>query len=365
MKRILHVIPTLDRSGAEKQMSMLVRGLPKDEFDVHVCVLTRTGPLETELREAGIPLTIIGKKWRADPLAYFRLRRFIRDLQPHLIHTWLFAANSYGRAAGMACGVKCLVAGERCVDPWKGWLEFAVDRRLARRTSRIVANSPGVKDFYVEHGLPGDLFTVIHNGIRPAEPSPISRAQLLAELGLPDSALLIGVVGRLWPQKRIKDAIWATDLLQVIRRDFQMLIIGDGPHRQRLEIFRNQCHVADWVHFLGHRSDVPRLMPHFDVFVSTSAYEGQSNSIMEAMAAGVAVVGTDIPGTRDLIVNGETGFLVPLGDRGGIARQINILLNDAPLRQRLGEAGRQRMLSQFSVENMIQRHVELYRELLG
>ncbi len=365
MKRILHIIPTLDRSGAEKQMSMLVRGLPKDEFDVHVCVLTRSGPLEDELRAAGIPLTIIGKQWRADPLAYFRLRRFIRDLQPDLIHTWLFAANSYGRAAGIACGVKCLVAGERCVDPWKGWLEFAVDRRLARRTTRIVANSPGVKDFYVEHGLPAGLFTVIHNGILPPQPSPVSRQQLLAELGLPERCFLIGLVGRLWPQKRIKDAIWAADLLQVIRRDFHLLVIGEGPHRRRLEIFRQQCHVTEWVHFLGHRSDVPRLLPHFDVFLSTSAYEGQSNSIMEAMAAGVPVVGTDIPGTRDLIADGQTGLLVPLGDRGAFARQTNVLLNDAALRQRLGEAGRQRMIGEFSVQQMIQRHVELYRELLG
>ena len=365
MKRILHVIPTLDRSGAEKQMSMLVRGLPKDEFDLHVCVLTRTGPLETELREAGVPLTFINKRWRADPMAYFRLRRAVERLKPDLIHTWLFAANSYGRAAGIARGVKCLVAGERCVDPWKGWLELSIDRRLARRTKRIVANSPGVQEFYVGQGLPAEKFVVIPNGIRPATPSPVTRDELLAELGITESCFLIGLVGRLWAQKRIKDAIWAADLLKVIRKDFHLLVIGEGPHRPRLEIFRDQCRMADRVHFLGHRSDVPRLLPHFDVFWSASAYEGQSNSIMEAMAAGVPVVGTDIPGTRDLVVHGQTGFLVPLGDRAAIARQTNTLFNDAALRQRFGQSGRERMLSEFTVEQMIQRYAELYRELLG
>ena len=365
MKRILQIIPTLDRSGAEKQMTMLALGLPRDEFEVHVCVLTRTGPLEGELRQSGVPLTLIGKRWRADPMAYFRLRRLIRRLQPDLIHTWLFAANSYGRAAGIACGVKCLVAGERCVDPWKGWLELSIDRRLARHTTRIVANSPGVKDFYVEHGLPADKFVVIPNGIQPAAPSPISREQLLAELGLPEKCFLIGLVGRLWPQKRIKDAIWAADLLKVIRQDFHFLVIGDGPDRQRLEMFRDQCRIRDRAHFLGHRSDVPRILPHFDVFWSSSAYEGQSNSIMEAMAAGVPIVATDIPGTRDLVVHGQTGFLFPLGDRAALARYTHQLLNDPALGRQLGQSSRQRMLSEFTVEQMVERHTDLYRELLG
>jgi len=362
--RILHVIPTLDRSGAEKQMTLLVRGLPRDEFDVHVCALTRGGPLEADLAQAGIPLTLIGKRWRLDPQAYWRLRRLVRRLRPDLIHTWLFAANSYGRAAGIACGVKCLVAGERCVDPWKGWIELAIDRRLARRTTRIVANSPGVKDFYVGHGLPAEKFVVIPNGIAPAEPSPATRQEILAELGLPEKCYLAGLVGRLWPQKRVKDAIWAADLLKVIRGDVHLLILGDGPHRARLVMFRDQVRIRDRVHFLGHRNDVLRLMPHFDVFWSTSAYEGQSNAIMEALAAGVPVVATDIPGTRDLVVSGETGYLVPLGDRAAVARNTQRLLNDAALARRMGEAGRQRMLTEFTVEKMVQRHAELYRELL-
>ena len=365
MKRILQVIPTLDQAGAEKQMALLAAGLPREEFDVHVCVLTRTGPLESELRASGIPLVLIGKQWRADPLAYFRLRRLVARLRPDLIHTWLFAANSYGRAAGIACGVKCLVAGERCVDPWKGCLELWIDRYLARFTARIVANSSGVRDFYVSHGVPAGKFVVIPNGVPPAKPSPVSRDQLLAELGLPGGTALIGLIGRLWPQKRVKDAIWAADLLKVIRRDFHLLVIGDGPHRHRLELFCDQCRIRDHVHFLGHRSDVPRILPHLNVLWSTSAYEGQSNAIMEAMAAGVPVVATDIPGTSDLVVHGRTGYLFPTGDRAALARHTNRLLNDPALAKQLGASARQRMLEQFSVEAMVRRYTELYRELLA
>ena len=363
-RRILQIIPTLDRSGAEKQMSLLARRLPADQFDVHVCALTRGGPLLECLREAGLPVTVIGKRWRVDPRAYYRLKRLVADLRPDLIHTWLFAANSYGRAAGLACGVKCLVAGERCVDPWKGWAEFSIDRRLARHTARIVANSSGVRDFYVTHKLPADKIEVIPNGIDLPQPSDTTRGQLLDELQLPHDSLLIGLVGRLWPQKRVKDAIWATDLLKTVRNRVHLLIIGDGPHRGRLERFRNQAELVGRVHFLGHRSDVPRLMPHFDALWSTSAHEGQSNAIMEAMAAAVPVVATDIAGTRDLIVPGVTGYLVPPGDRAGIARHTNRILGDRDLAQRLGQAAQQRMAAEFSVQQMVARYAALYTELL-
>ncbi|MBI2823384.1 MAG: glycosyltransferase [Planctomycetia bacterium] len=363
-KRILHIIPTLDRSGAEKQLALLAAGLPKNEFDVHVCALTRGGPLEEPLRAAGIPVRILNKARKLDPAAFWRLKRHVQSLRPELVQTWIFAANSYGRAAALSAGVRHLVASERCVDPWKVWHELAIDRWLAKRTDRIIVNSTGVRDFYVNHGLAPQKFAVISGGVPPANGTAISRDALLAELGLPQDARLIGAVGRLWPQKRIKDLIWAADLLKVIRSDVHLLLIGDGPQRERLERFRYQVRIEDKVHFLGHRDDAAQLMPHFDALWLASEYEGLPNVVMEAMSQGVPVVATDIPGNRDLVVPGETGYLVPVGDRAGIARNTNRLLDNADLARQLGEAGRKRVLSEFTVEKMIARHAELYRELL-
>lgn len=363
-RRILQIIPTLDRSGAEKQMSLLARRLPRDEFDVHVCVLTRSGPRAAELDAAGVPTVVIGKRWKLDPRAFWRLRRHVARLRPDLLHTWIFAADSYGRAAGLSCGVRHMICGLRCVDPWKGRLQLAVDRALARRTSRIVANSPGVKDFYVGKGLPAEQIEVIANAVEPLPPSTVSRQQLLAELGLPRDARLVGLLGRLWAQKRVKDAIWAADLLKVIRPDVHLLILGDGPLRQRLWRYRDQVEIRDKVHFLGERGDVAKIMPHLDVLWSTSAYEGQSNAIMEAMAAGVPVVATDIPGTRDLVVDRETGYLFPVGDRAALAKWTDRILNDAALADRLGQAARKRMIDEFSVERMVGAYADLYRRVL-
>jgi glycosyltransferase involved in cell wall biosynthesis len=364
-KRILQIIATLDRAGAEKQMGLLARGLPREEFEVHVCALSRGGPLLAELVAAGVPTTVIGQRWPLDPQACWRLRRHVARLRPDLIHTWRFAAHVCGHVVGRACGVKCLIAGPDCVAPGKGWFELAADGYVARHSSRVVLSSTEMRDRWVRCGLPAEKVRVIPSGVAPAEPPAGTRRQLLEELGLPAQSRLVGLVGGLWPRKRIKDAIWAADLLKVIRDDVHLLIVGAGPHRDRLWKFRDQVLIRDKVHFLGERGDVPRLLPHFDVFWSASAYEGQSNAILEAMAAGVPVVATDIPGTRDLVVHETTGYLVPVGDRAGLTRWTNKLLDDAALARRLGQAGRQRALGEFSAEKMIERHAEMYRELLG
>jgi glycosyltransferase involved in cell wall biosynthesis len=365
-RRVLLVIPTLDRGGAEKQLVLLACGLPRDEFDVHVCTLTRNGPLASALTSAGIPIHEIRKRGKLDPFAFLRLTRLMRQLKPEIVHTWIFAANAYGRAAALRAGAPVVIGGERCVDPWKSWWELTIDRQLARRSRCIITNSSGVREFYASHGIGAEKFEIIPNGIdsSPRESSK-SRSEWAKELAVPESAQWIGAIGRLWPQKRLKDAIWALDVVKVVRDDTYLLIIGDGPERAKLERFVWQIQIEDRVRFLGERSDVADLLPQLSISTLASGYEGQSNALMESMAAGLPVVASDIPGNRDLVIEGETGYLFPVGDRGDFARCWQRLLSNPELRAKMGEGGAKRVREQFTIEQMVQRHRELYLKLLG
>src|SRR5262249_28866169 len=148
MLKILQLIPTLDRSGAEKQMVMLAKGLPRDRFQVEVAALTRMGPLETDLKAAGIPVRYLGKDLKLDPIALYRLARFLKAGAFDVVQTWIFAANTYGRVASRIAGIPVVVVAEMAVDLWKGRFERFFDRRLATWCDRLVGNSKAVVEFY-------------------------------------------------------------------------------------------------------------------------------------------------------------------------------------------------------------------------
>ena len=365
MHRILHIIPTLDRAGAEKQLVLLTTHLPRDEFDIHVCALTRGGPWQSVLESEGIPVTVVGKRWKFDPAALWRLKTTVQTLSPDLVQTWIFAANSYGRVAARWAGVPHLIASERCADHCKVWHELVIDRLLARRTDRIIVNSQGVKDFYVAKGIPAEKTSVIANAAPDVAVKAVDRQAWRAELGLPPSAKVIVTVGRLWPQKRMKDLIWALELLYGARNDVYLQIIGDGPRRRYLERFRDRTSARDRVTFLGHRDNVPDYLYAADCFWLGSGYEGQSNALMEAMQAGLPVVVTDIPGNRDLVEHGKSGMLVRVGDSAAFAQHTHQILNDESMAQKLGSAARERIEQEFSVEVMVARYVQEYRSILN
>ena len=359
--RVALIIPTMDRGGAEKQLCLLAENLPRDKFDVHVILLTRDGPRSERLRRAGIPVTLIGKRFKADPSALYRLRRELKRLQPDIAHTWLFAANSFGRAAARWAGVPRIMASERCVDPWKSGSHFLIDRWLAKRTEAITTNSAGVRDFYAAHGIDPGLFRIIPNAIEPRDPVAIERSEAFDRLDVPNDRKLVLAVGRLWPQKRYRDLIWAGELLGTLREDTTLVIIGDGPQSGELLRHRDAVTRPDRVRFAGARTDVGQLLPHADLFWLGSEYEGQSNALIEAMQAGVPVLASDIPGNRDLVIPGETGVLFALGDTADIARQSHQLLDQPALARTLADTAQSRIDREFTVDAMVQGHADLYQ----
>jgi glycosyltransferase involved in cell wall biosynthesis len=364
--KLMLVIPTLDQSGAEKQLTLLACRLPGDEFDVHVVALTRGGPFADELARHNIRLTVLGKRWKFDPAALWRLRRLIASEQPDIVHSWLFAANAYSRllvGRRMRSRPK-LVVSERCVDVWKAGWQLWLDQRLIGRTDRLVGNSAAVAEFYQTIGYRPEQVTVIANGIDLPDLTTVDRAALRAEFDLPVDAPVVGFIGRLAKQKRLDVLVFATALLAIIRPDVCFLLVGDGPERDALMKFARDINIEDRICFAGHRPDAARLLAAMDLFWIASDFEGQSNSVMEAMAAGLPVIASDIPPNRELVIDGETGFLVKVGDRVGFQQFADRLLADRELAQRLGTAGRERMRQHFSIDRMVSEYARLYRELL-
>ncbi len=366
MLNVLQLIPTLDRSGAEKQMVLLAKGLPRDRFRVEVAALTRLGPLEAELIEAGIPVTAISKRHRVDPLALGRLTRFLRQKRFDVVQTWIYAADTYGRVAAHRARVPVVVTAEMAVDLWKGRAEKFVDRYLARWTDRVVGNSQAVVDFYRDViGISPGKLTMIASGIAADEPPAVDPAAVRDELGLPPGCPLAIFVGRLAHQKGVVDLLSACDLLQHVVPDLRTLIVGAGPLQRRLEATARAFELTGSrrVLFLGHRNDVPKLLAASDVLVLPSLYEGMPNVVLEAMRFRKPVVATAAPGTTEVVLPDRTGLLVPLQNPPALAQAIRRVVADPDLAQRLGAAGRARVEAEFGVDLMINRFADLYESL--
>lgn len=358
------LIPTLVQSGAEKQLVLLATGLPREVFDVRVTCLTAGGPYEESLRAANIPVTILGKRFQFDPFAFLQLRRHLRARQPDILHTWLFAANSYGRLALPRGASTRVIVSERCVDSWKSW-QLRVDRQLVGRTDCLVGNSRAVVDFYRPLGYPDAKLRVIPNGVEVPQPPTQSREAFLRELKLPADAQVVMAVGRLAPQKRVADLIWSAQLLRQADPRAYLVIIGDGPLRSSLEQYAREVEVTLHVRFLGHRPDAASLLHHADLVWLGSEFEGMSNSLMEAMACGRPIVATTIPPNQELIQHGVHGYLVNVGDSAGFAQFSLKLMHDPDLANRFGNAARLKVDTELSVSRMVERHIALYREITG
>jgi glycosyltransferase involved in cell wall biosynthesis len=352
MKRILFLAPNLSSGGAAKQVALLATGLPRDRFETHVCSLRGTGPFGDRLRAAGVPVTTLGWHRVFDPSAVLRLHRLVRDMQPDVIHAWRPPAL---RAAGLLPGRgKCQVVVSDPARPPQASLS-RLDRWLLRRADRIIAGNPAEAERWRRHGLPVGKVVHVSPGV---EPGPKDQGPRTKDQG----QLLLACAGPLEPHKGFRDVVWAFDILRFVYEGLCLDVIGDGPERGRLEHFAHIIRAGDRVRFRGLRADVPALLARADIVWVPSHAEGGINVALEAMAAGRPVVASRLPGLADVVVDGETGFLIPPGDKAALARLTRRLLNDTDLRHRMGEAGRKRVAERFGAAEMVRRFAGIYED---
>jgi glycosyltransferase involved in cell wall biosynthesis len=345
---------------------LLASRLLQSGMDVSVIALNRGGFYAQELSRAGVQVDVLGKRFRFDPLTCFRLRERLHQLQPDIIQSFLFSANSYVRLPGIAPNSSKVIVSERCVDSWKSGWQLKADRWLSGRISAMTANSESVAEFYATNaGVPRDLMTVIPNG----QPVPSHAAAqpngptLREEIGLAADARVVGFVGRLAPQKCLADLVWAIQLLYQVIDNAYLVLVGDGPVRDQLAELARSFDCRDRVIFLGHRTDAAALTKQFDAFCLASSFEGMSNSLMEAMAANVPVVVSDIPSNQELVQHEQTGLVFPHGDGAAMMKSLKRVLEDTELAEKMGRAALKLITERHSVEQMVQRHIDLYQKL--
>jgi glycosyltransferase involved in cell wall biosynthesis len=360
VRKILHVIPSLEYNAAARQLCLLAANLPRDRFDVRVVVLQTAGPWAEMLRNANVPLDVLGWTRLIDPRPFMGLFRALKEFQPDVLHVWRLSGLRWAVLVSGLAKRRVLVSMPFApVDGGYnlGWL----DRALLIRADRVVAWGEHESLRYQRLGVPLRKVAVIPPGV-PILEKPTLDPTLRSSLGLKDSARLVVGLGPLEAQKGFRDAIWALELVHHLCGDLHLVLVGEGPDRPRLERFTRLIQATARIHFAGHRDDVTGLLSEAEVVWSPDQSGGSVNAVLEAMAAGKPVVANRLPSLMEVIEDGTTGYLSPRGDKAALARRTRFLLDDPELRRRLGEAGQQRARQHYDVARMVRQFAELYSE---
>ena len=326
-----------------------------------VCCLDERGEWAAELDTLQIPVVTLGRQPGFQPQLAHKIAALIREHRVDVVHCHHYTPYVYGLMASLLTGVRLVFTEHgRLSDAQPSRKRQLVNPLLSMLPGRIFAVSGDLKHHMVAEGFPGRCIEVIYNGIDPgARVSDPQTRSARARLGVPDHAFVVGTAGRLDPVKNLGLLLEAHALTRERVTDAHVVIVGDGPERATLEQRAAGLGLLGSVTFTGYRADVRSLMPAFNVYVNCSTYEGVSLTILEAMAAALPVVATAVGGNPEVIIDQETGYLVP-SQAGAISEAIVGLAHQPRVRRQLGDAGRFRVLRHFALARMVDQYAAIY-----
>jgi glycosyltransferase involved in cell wall biosynthesis len=373
--RLLNVVPTLLCGGTENQVMTLARALDPGRFTLDFAVLRRWGPFVAEITDRQIPLTeyrISSFMSMGAAVEQFKLARYIIRHGVEIVHGYNFYGNVFAVPPARLAGAPVVIASVRDRGPYLTPMQKRVQRQVCRLADCVLVNADAVKDWLISEGYSPKNIVVIRNGVDVSrfEQRPDTSA-LRAELGIAPDARIVMVLSRLNKLKGIEEFLHASARVASEFPDARFLVVGepspvwDHAYLASLNELAQQLGIADRVIFTGLRSDVPALLALTDVAVMPSLNEALSNVLLESMAAGAAVVATEVGGTREALTHERTGLLVPPGDPQALAVSMARLLRDRELRSRLGQAARRHIVEHFSLDGMVHATEQLYLDLLA
>ena len=319
--------------------------------------------LSDELEAAGVRLLSLNRRGKLDLPSWAPLVRLLRHQPVDVLHAHMFGSNVSGTVLGRLARVPVIVAHEHTWSYEGRPLRRFLDRELIARGASVfltVSREDRRRMIEIERVSP-EAVRFLPIGIPPL-PEPSGR-DIRRELGLEDTTPVVGTVCELRPQKALEVLVEAAAVLRARVPGVRVLVVGDGPDRERIAQLVRELGVGDVVSLLGLRRDVPDLLGAFDVCVCSSDFEGTPLAIMEYMAAGRPVVSTRVGGVPDLVADGVNGFLVPPRDPSALAEAVGGLLAERGLRDRMGEEGRRRQRRDFDLDATVRKLEDLYETL--
>jgi glycosyltransferase involved in cell wall biosynthesis len=370
------ILDAVQVGGVEVFLRNLFAHLDPDVVRPRVYCLREAGPLAEEFRADGFAVEVVA---RSGPKGIARLPRLVAALRRDRIDAVLVAhhqraALMLGPVAARLARARASVIVAQAMDSassgYRVLPRWAVELLCLADALVLISPSQG-RYLHAEEGVGRHRWSsvrevVIANGIvvGPA-PSRTDRARARLELGLDDDEFVVGMVARLSHEKAHHVLLQAVALLVHRHARVRLVLIGGGERRAELERLAHDLGIADRVLFAGVRRDVPDLLSAFDVSALSSAHEAMPLSVIESMAACLPVIATDTGALRDLVVEGETGYLVSVGDVAGLADRLAILAEDLEVRTRFGVNGRARVLQHFTIEEAARRYEALLTGLVA
>lgn len=359
--KILHVITTINRGGAENHLFLLIKGLVDRGFNVSVAYLKGDGYWTNYYKEIGVNVYPLQLEFYGELRPLFLLKNLILKNNFDLIHAHLPPAEAYAYLAILLSRVKSkLVISKHNDEPfYKYKFSNLFSKIINKRATSIIAISKSVKKYFVDLKIiPKNKIVVIHYGYdltsiylaNKFTISPFSK----------DNIFIIGTVARLVEQKALHILVKAfkkfTDSAGI---DSKLVIIGEGPLKNDLIALSNKLKIRNQVEFIGYREDASLLMSHFDVFALTSIYEGFGLVLLEAMSQRRAIVASNVSAIPEIVIDQVTGLLVKPECVDGFCEAF-LKMRDPKIRQDFGDAGFERMISNFCVSSMVEDTVKIY-----
>lgn len=357
--------------GAEKDIIKIVSRLDRDRYDIHLCLFNDTCVYRDVFREQQIPVTMIRKRIKLDFLHLWQLTAWLRRLRPDIVHTWISEANSVGSVAARLAGVPIRVGCVLNVNFWKTRPRLLFDHFAMGTSHRLVTNSLRINEFLVQRmGISASRLKLIYNGIEPGafsldgEARRQARQQVRQQYGIRENETLFITVAGL---RRMKNHLDFLRTIAQLPRDagFRFLFLGEGPLKSAIEENVDRLGLGETVILAGMRHDVGTVLAGADVFVLPSIIEGQPNAILEAMAAGLPLIATDVGGNSEAVEHERQGLIIPFSDRPAMVEALVRLGTDAGERARMGRQGPSRVEAMFTADRMVSSFVALYEELHG